>query len=97
MEPLDVIPKIINHDDNETLIKPFTSQEVEAMKTMHLDKSSSLDGFSDAFYKFSWDIIKMILWMLSPFLHNQTTILAVESHVFCVDPKGILSYLSFEL
>lgn len=53
------IPKFINNINNETLIKPFTLSKVEVViKSMPLDKSSSPDGLSYAFYRLSWDRIK---------------------------------------
>lgn len=54
MELLDVISKIINDGGNETLISPFTLQEVDVViKTMPSDESPSPNYLSGVLYKFS--------------------------------------------
>ncbi|CAK8566504.1 unnamed protein product [Lathyrus sativus] len=47
----------INMEDNTKLLAPFTKAELyEAMKHMHQDKSSRLDGFNPTFYHNFWEV-----------------------------------------
>lgn len=47
-------------DMNATLLRDFTSMEVEAaLNQMHSLKSPGPDGFSACFYQQSWLIVKM--------------------------------------
>ena len=56
------VPSIVNSEDNDDLMKPFTEQEIlHVVWDMELDKSPGPDGFSFHFYRFCWNIIKPYL------------------------------------
>lgn len=60
---LEVIPKIIDKEDNKALNKPITYEEVKnVVFNMNPDKCPGLDGFQVFFYQKCWDIIGTELW-----------------------------------
>ena len=58
----DILPGIHPNNfvkENEDLEKPITDHEIiEAICTLHPDKSLGLDGFTINFYRVAWDIIE---------------------------------------
>jgi len=57
------VPRMVNKEDNATLLKPFTEEEINnIIWKMELDKAPGLDGFSIHFYRLCWDIIKADLY-----------------------------------
>jgi len=53
------IPILVNIEDNNTLLKPFSEEEISKIVwSMEPDKALGLDGFSIHFYRLCWDIIK---------------------------------------
>ena len=64
------IPKLVGHEDNVDLVKPFFEQEVvDVIWSMEPEKSPGMEGFSIHFYRACWYIIKYdLLRMISAFL-----------------------------
>lgn len=59
------IPRMVNEEDNATLLKPFVEEEISnVIWKMEPDKSSRPDGFSTHFYRLCWDIIKSDLYQM---------------------------------
>ena len=59
---LSFIHPSISEEENKELEKPITQNEIiEAIGTLHLDKSPGPDGFTINFYRAAWDIIKEYL------------------------------------
>ena len=68
VEFLDKIPTLVNPEDNQALLKPFSEQEIlDVIWVMEPDKAPGSDGFSFHFYRVCWNIIKsnMIRMVLS--------------------------------
>ena len=59
MEPvLDMVDKVVTLDMNNTLLLPYTSDEVkQALFHMHPSKSPGLDGMPPFFFQKYWHII----------------------------------------
>uniref|UniRef100_A0A803Q6R6 Reverse transcriptase domain-containing protein n=1 Tax=Cannabis sativa TaxID=3483 RepID=A0A803Q6R6_CANSA len=72
---LAAVPTTISNDMNQSLIQPFTSQEVyDALKSMSPDKSPGCDGMSAMFYQNYWNIVgtsvtNLVLGVLNNGLH----------------------------
>ena len=68
-EFLDNIPFLVNLEDDNNLMKPFSKKEiVEVIWAMESDKAPSSNGFSIPFYKVCWPIIKSnLIRMVSAF------------------------------
>jgi hypothetical protein len=66
---LSHIPSLIRRNDNSTLMKPFSKEEINnVIWSMELDKSPRPNGFTIHFYRACWDIIKTdILRMIKAF------------------------------
>ncbi|XP_026451256.1 uncharacterized protein LOC113351500 [Papaver somniferum] len=57
-EILDVVPKVLNDEDNNFLDTVPTAMEIkEAVFNMNANIAPGPDGFPGCFYKFAWDII----------------------------------------
>ena len=56
--PLNVIPTLINEDENRMMIAPITTEEIyQALLGMNPDKAPGPDHFTARFYTACWDII----------------------------------------
>ena len=56
------IPKLVGHEDNVDLVKPFSDQEVvDVIWSMEPDIAPGMDEFSIHFYRACWYIIKLDL------------------------------------
>ena len=56
---LSIIHPSIFEEENKVLEKPITENEIiEAIWTLHPDKSPGPEGFTINFYRVAWDIIK---------------------------------------
>jgi hypothetical protein len=61
----------VSQEENESLVRPFTVQEVqEAIFQMEHNKASGPDGFPIEFYQACWEIIKNDLMALFQEFHN---------------------------
>ena len=59
VEFLDKIPTLVNPEDNQALLKPFSEQGIlDVIWAMELDKAPGPYGFSFHFYRVCWNIIK---------------------------------------
>jgi hypothetical protein len=53
------IPSLITKEQNETLMRPITQEEVDqAVKEMPLGKAPWSDGFTTIFFHYSWSLIR---------------------------------------
>lgn len=56
---INLISHVVSDEDNETLLAPFSSEDVKtALSSTPLDAAPGGDGFTAAFFSHSWDIIK---------------------------------------
>ena len=65
---LDKILALVNPEDNQALLKPFSEQEIlDVIWAMEPDKAPGPNGFSFHFYRVCWNIIKsdLILMVLA--------------------------------
>ena len=59
------IPILVNTEDNNTLLKPFSEEEISKIVwSMEPDKARGPNGFSIHFYRLCWDIIKTNLFRM---------------------------------
>ena len=59
------IPSLITEQQNTTLMRPTTLQEVNiASSQMKADKAPCLDGFTVKFFHACWDMLKLEVWDL---------------------------------
>ena len=86
---LEVIPKIINKEDNKALNKPITLEEVrKVVFDLNPDKSPGPDGFQAFFYQKCWDIIGTELWEAIEASRRGGSILAeINYSFFTLIPK----------
>ena len=57
--PFDLIPHLINLEDNNFLTAPITMEEVKkALSIMKPDSAPGPDGFTTRFFTCYWEIIK---------------------------------------
>lgn len=57
-----LIPTLITGDDNDLLMRPFTSSEVhDAIFEIPSNSSPGMDDFSAAFFQHSWELVKQTL------------------------------------
>ena len=60
-----LIPRSVTREDNESLTKPISMQEVEeVLHLMAQGKATGLDCFTSNFFHFLWDLIKEDFWPL---------------------------------
>ena len=71
-EFLTNIPQLVSSDDNETLIRPVSEEEISNIVwSMEPDKAPGPDGFSIHFYSICWEIIKSdLLRMVQGFMRK---------------------------
>jgi hypothetical protein len=69
---LSHVPRRVNEEDNTSLLKPFSEDEINnVIWMMEPDKAPGPDGFSIHFYRICWDIIKADLFrMIKNFLQK---------------------------
>ena len=61
----------INEDEASKIENPFTNEEVfTALSNLNEDKSPDPEGFTMAFWKFSWDIVKEDIMRLFKDFHD---------------------------
>ena len=59
------IPRLVNEDQNTTLMRPITMEEVETtIKQTPKGKSPRLDRFTAEFFHDCWDLLKNDIWKL---------------------------------
>jgi exonuclease III len=59
------IPRLINSEQNTTLMRPITQSEVNlAVKDMPPGKAPGPDGFTTDFFHYCWDMIKEEVWLV---------------------------------
>lgn len=77
------IPSIITKEDNKTLNKPISMEEVKvAIFSMHPDKSPRPDGFYAFFFQKCWEIIGMDLWKAIEATRNGGLLIIEINHTF---------------
>eukprot|EP00253_Pinus_taeda_P036043 PITA_36043 len=83
------IPKVVTNDQNLTLLKEISMEEVEeAVKSMPNDKAPGLDGFTINFYKACWPTIKSEIWEVVEDSRRSGTILkSLNSTFLALIPK----------
>jgi hypothetical protein len=79
----------VSKEDNETLMKPFTEEEINnAIWSMELDKSPGPDDFSINFYRNCWEIIKIdLIRMIKAFQQKDKVGGSVKSTFLALIPK----------
>ena len=61
---LEAIPRIISDQDNDSLMKPFTLEEIQKIvQSLPPDKAPGLDGFTTLFFQKCWDVLGWDLLM----------------------------------
>ena len=61
-----LIPRSVCREDNESLTKPISMQEVEeVMHLMDQEKAPGPDGFTSNLFHFFWDMIKEEVWVIA--------------------------------
>ena len=99
-EYLDNVPSLVNAEDNDVLVKPFSEKEiVDVIWAMEPDKAPGLDGFSIHFYRFCWQVIKSNLFhMISAFLKKAKVGGCTRSTLLALIPKEVnpTSFDSFQ-
>jgi hypothetical protein len=59
------IPSLITKEQNETLMRPITQEEVDqAVKEMPLGKSPGPNGFTTNFFHYCWSMIREEVWQV---------------------------------
>lgn len=83
------VPRMVNEEENVTLLKPFTDEEISnVIWKMEPDKSLGPDGFSIHFYRLCWDIIKADLHqMIKIFLRKAKVGRSTKSTFLALIPK----------
>eukprot|EP00253_Pinus_taeda_P034935 PITA_34935 len=83
------IPRMVNEEDNASLLKPFTEEEISnVIWKMEPDKAPRPDGFSIHFYRLCWDIIKADLYqMIKGFLLKAKVGGSTISTFLALNPK----------
>ena len=73
---LKAIPKVITTDDNKSLNKLFTLQEIK-MNLFNINPNKSLgpNGFQAFFFQKCWEIIGVDLWKVIEASRNGGTLL----------------------
>lgn len=88
-EITSAIPRLITDEQNWSLRKRITMEEVEeAVKSMPNDKAPGPDGFTINFYKACWDIVKNDIWEIVEDSRRSKTILkSLNSTFIALVPK----------
>jgi hypothetical protein len=83
------IPRLVNEEDNSSLWKPFTEDEISnVIWKMEPDKAPGPDGFTMHFYRTCWDIIKADLFrMIKSFLQKGKVGGSTNSTFLALIPK----------
>jgi hypothetical protein len=83
------VPRMVNEEDNSSLLKPFTEDEISnVIWMMEPDKAPGPDGFSIHFYRTCWDIIKADLFrMIKSFLQKGKVGGSTNSTFLALIPK----------
>lgn len=82
-EMLKAIPKVITIEDNKSLNKPFSLQEIKTtLFNINPDKSPGLDGFQAFFFQKCSEIIGVDLWKAIEVSRNGGKLLAKINHTF---------------
>jgi hypothetical protein len=72
---LSHIPSLVNRNDNSTLMKPFSEEEIyNVIWSMEPDKAPGPDGFTIQFYRACWDIIKTDLLRMVKYFHQRAKV-----------------------
>jgi len=85
------IPHLINQEDNQTLLKPLSEEEIiKVIWVMESDKAARLDGFTIHFYKDCWKIIKTdLLKMIHGFFSKAKVGGGINSTFLALIPKEV--------
>ena len=105
MEPvLDTVDKVVTLDMNNTLLLPYTSDEVkQALFHMHPSKSPGLDGMPPFFFQKYWHIIGRDVTYAVLFVLNIGHMLHKMNYTHIVfipkknDPKNVSDYRPISL
>ena len=80
---LMTIPSLITVEDNKSLNKPISLDEVKsAIFSMNPDKSPGPDGFQAFFFQKCWDIIGIDLWKALEAMRNGGSLLSEINFTF---------------
>eukprot|EP00253_Pinus_taeda_P028466 PITA_28466 len=88
-EITNAIPRLITEEQNWSLRKKITMEEVEeAVRSMPNDKAPGPDGFTINFYKACWEIVKYDIWEIVEDSRRSKTILkSLNSTFIALVPK----------
>jgi hypothetical protein len=88
---LSHIPFLVSREDNSTLMKPFTEEEIcNVIWSMEPDKAPGPDGFSIHFYRTCWEIIKTdLLRMIKAFQQKSKVGGSTNSTFLALIPKEV--------
>lgn len=82
---------LVNTEDNNTLLKPFSEEEISKIVwSMDSDKAPGPNGFSIHFYILCWDIIKIdLLRMIQGFMRKSKVGGGINSTFLALIPKEV--------
>eukprot|EP00253_Pinus_taeda_P023451 PITA_23451 len=88
-ETTNAIPRLITEEQNWSLRKKITMEEVEeAVRSMPNDKAPGPDGFTINFYKACWEIVKNDIWEIVEDSRKSKTLLkSLNSTFIALVPK----------
>ena len=84
------LPTLVNRSNNlDHLTEPFTPEEIDAVvKEMPPDRAPALDGFSGAFLKACWPLIKSDFYALcSQFHAGDLDLTSINDGLITLIPK----------
>eukprot|EP00253_Pinus_taeda_P035656 PITA_35656 len=83
------IPRLITEEQNWSLRKKITMEEVEeAVRSMPNDKAPGPDGFTINFYKACWEIVKNDIWeIVEDSRRSKTLLKSLNSTFIALVPK----------
>ena len=89
-EVVNAIDPKVSVEMNQSLIKQFTREEVEATpKEMHLTKSHGLDGMSAIFYQKYWNIVgNDVACMVLNVLNSNMSMADIKKNIYYSCPKN---------
>ena len=91
VELLDKIHALVNREDNQALLKPFSEQKIlDVIRAMEPDKAPGPDGFSFHVYRVCCNIIKYDLIRMVLAFQNKTKVGSCTNSTFlALIPKDV--------
>ncbi|PPR92692.1 hypothetical protein GOBAR_AA27977 [Gossypium barbadense] len=83
------IPKCVDHEINNILVKDFTDEEIlAAFNQMDPRKAPGIDGLSGVFFRENWEVVgKDILNLCHDFLNGQKDFSCINETIIVLIPK----------